>query len=148
MEEFKAKIRLTDGQAVWCDAQGPFRDVSSGRFISQEDLEAHLPNAPNPPDAGQHSAAQQARQQLLAAVRAMGFDVETVEQAWGKLVEVQAELALEKEQGSKATTAARFVGQMTGLDESEQENRQTDHLVLWRELALEILRMLEEETGN
>ena len=74
----------------------------------------------------------------------MGYQAETVEQAWGKLIEVQAELALEKEQGSKATTAARFVGQMTGLDESEQENRQTGHLVLGRELALEILDLLEE----
>lgn len=51
-----------------------------------------------------------ARSELLTVVSAA-----SPEEAWGRLVAVQAEIALEPENGSKATAAARLVAEATGM---------------------------------
>jgi hypothetical protein len=51
-----------------------------------------------------------ARRELLTVVSAA-----SPEEAWARLVAVQAEIALEPENGSKATAAARLVAEATGM---------------------------------
>lgn len=55
--------------------------------------------------------AQEAARQALARAVPAG----SPEDAWGQLVAVQAEIAMEAENGSKATAAARLVAEATGM---------------------------------
>jgi hypothetical protein len=58
---------------------------------------------------------------LIEAVRAMGLPAASAEDAWGRLVGVQARIALDEGGGSKATAAAKLVAQATGLSDAEGE---------------------------
>ncbi|MBN2501241.1 MAG: hypothetical protein JXB38_10715, partial [Anaerolineales bacterium] len=99
-------------------------------------------------DPGKHTqptspsaeAQQRSQAHLLAAVRAGGHTADTPEDAWGKLVGVQTEIALEAENGTKATSAAKLVAQATGLLEEEQANPLGP--------LLEIMHLLEGGTAQ
>ncbi len=60
-------------------------------------------------------AREQARRHLLEAVQGEGYAAQNAEDAWGKLVGVQAAIALDAGNGSKATAAAKLVAQATGM---------------------------------
>ncbi len=59
---------------------------------------------------GAPAAREAARRELLTVVSGA-----SPEEAWGRLVAVQAEIALDPENGSKATAAARLVAEATGM---------------------------------
>lgn len=66
-------------------------------------------------DTQSHSARQRARAHLIEAVRALGLPASSAEDAWGRLVGVQARIALDEGSGARATAAAKLVAQATGL---------------------------------
>lgn len=122
----RAKVILKDGRQVWRDVRVRYREVDTGRWIAAEEAEAlmgttlmSLPLEESGPAANQ----------ILRK----------------RLMEVQAQIALDKESGAKATSAARLVLNM--LKDMEQEE---DHpgdekpwFVLGRELAKEVLAIIE-----
>ena len=67
------------------------------------------------PDSAQNIALRN----VLEAVRRAGYEANTLEDAWGKIVRVQAEIALDPAMGSKATTAAKFLAQALGIASPE-----------------------------
>ncbi|MBT4683249.1 MAG: hypothetical protein HOB70_09450, partial [Chloroflexi bacterium] len=64
---------------------------------------------------------------------------------WGHLVGVQAEIAMDKDNGSKATAAAKLVAQVMGtMEGSPAQDEGIEKLVLGRELAKQVLALLKE----
>lgn len=59
---------------------------------------------------GAPGAQAAARRELLTVVAGA-----SPEEAWGRLIAVQAEIALDPENGNKATAAARLVAEATGM---------------------------------
>ena len=81
---------------------------------------------------------------LIEAVRGQGYEPEDIEDAWGRVIKVQAEIALNPEMGSKATTAAKFLAHMIGFDEgdTQQAEVKTDQS---REAFKYLLGLIESE---
>lgn len=61
------------------------------------------------------SAKNLALRNVLEAIHRAGYEAESLEDAWGRIVRVQAEIALNPAMGSKATTAAKFLAQALGI---------------------------------
>ncbi|MCH7663049.1 MAG: hypothetical protein IH859_04170 [Chloroflexi bacterium] len=98
------------------------------------------------PDQDNPDAAQKiARQQLMEAVRRDGFQAESLEEAWGKIVSVQVEIALDPEMGSKATTAAKFLAQVVGLRHSPASESSRHPTEIGSEAAQLLLELIAEE---
>jgi len=72
------------------------------------------------------SARDRARWHLHEAVRLAGLDPMTVEDAWGRLVGVQARIALDESGGTRATAAAKLVAQATGLMDTVKSETDAD----------------------
>ena len=71
------------------------------------------------------NAQQRAKEHLIEAVRALGLPASTAEDAWGRLIGVQARIALDEGSGARATAAAKLVAQATGLiDAVDPEDEQ------------------------
>jgi hypothetical protein len=116
-DDIKARLRLPDGRLVYRDGQGRHRALGSGQFVP--DAEA-VKAEPAPPEslisasdlpAAHAWSTDAARRGLLAAVDG----AETAEEAWARIVAVQAEIALDPEAGARATAAARLVAQAAGM---------------------------------
>ena len=90
-----------------------------------------------------------AKEYLLAVVQKEGYQVESPVDAWGTLVGVQTKIALDAANGSKATTAAKFVAQATGMilggNSDPGELNIDDFDELGGEAALEILQVVLAE---
>lgn len=75
--------------------------------------------SPSPPSSSAQaqldSAQKIALRNVLDAVHREGYEAENLEDAWGKIIRVQAEIALDPAMGSKATTAAKFLAQALGI---------------------------------
>lgn len=135
-------ITLPDGRQARIGADGRYHTLGSGRWLTAAEVETAC--------AGPQTAA--SPRSLIAeavsqAARNQGFAVKTVDQAVGKLIQVQAEIALDKEDPGKATAAARLLGKLTGLFDQvdTDQNKNTPWFVLGRELAIEVLALVEEE---
>jgi hypothetical protein len=133
----EGNVILHDGREVYKDAKGRWRDIDSNRFVREKDVE----------DARAGRNKRSSKDYVLKAVREQGFSVGSAEEAFAKIVGVQAEIALEKEGGSKAIQAAKFVAQATGMmeGEKEEEKEAEGELALGREMALKLLDLIEEE---
>lgn len=123
----RAKIRLKDGREVWRMVR--YREVGSGRWVSANEVEGLLPEGIGEPaqfSADSSPDPDQIRQQI---------------------VDVQTQIALNKQAGAKSTTAARLVFQM--LSEMEDKARKSGQdapwFVLGRQLAEQVLRLVEAE---
>lgn len=162
-DDARAKIQLPDGRQVWRDGSGRYRDVKTGKWVSREEIEnaSALPNTwlpekdifpANPADAPGR-ANTETEKQIMEAVRGMGREANTLEEAIGHILAVQAEIALEKDNGAKATHAARLIGQITGVlgkGAQKEDTQEEDQpwFVLGRELAKQILALVEEEQSH
>jgi hypothetical protein len=84
------------------------------------------------------------------AAREHGFPVESLGEAWGKVMQVQAEIALDKNNAAKATAAAKLLAQATGImDETEaDQNEQAPWFVLGRKLAWKVLTIIQDEKSR
>ena len=112
--------------------------------VSQKDF--GLTNLLIRPDRDDPDAAQKiAGQQLLEAVRRDGFQAESLEEAWGKIVSVQAEIALDPEMGSKATTAAKFLAQVIGIRNSPASASSRPPAEIGSQAAQLLLELIAEE---
>ena len=109
---------------VFRDKHGRYRDAR-GRWVKHETagelrtvkLRAEEGEVESLAAAARHAA----QEQLVAAVREMGYQVSSAAEAWGVLVGQQAGLALEAGKGAQAIAAAKLVAQATGVLEDEGE---------------------------
>jgi len=91
------------------------------------------------------TAQNTARRHLLEAVRHEGFQAKSVEDAWGKIVRVQAEIALDPAMGSKATTAAKFLAQALGIAIPKIETSENSPPELDNQAAENLLALIAAE---
>ncbi len=144
----RALVTLTDGREVWRDGEGRFRDKSTGQYVTvqEKDLRpalAVVPEEPAPPDS-----REAAREHLLHIVREGGYTASDPADAWGVLVGVQAEIALEAGKGKQAIDAFKLVAQATGLMPAKpqaEETSPTARLELGPDLVRKLLLVLAAE---
>lgn len=77
-----------------------------------------------------------ARQQLVETLTRMGYSIDSFEEAWGQLVAIQGEIAADPDNGSKATSAIKFVAEATGVSIKPSSN-EADNNPLFPNLSLE-----------
>jgi hypothetical protein len=87
IEDARAKIRLADGREVWRHVYIRYREVKTGRWLSSSEME----------------------RLWMREVQAPVKTDDKAEQIRNKIVDVQAEIAMDKAGGSKSTSAARVV---------------------------------------
>ncbi|MEJ2758073.1 MAG: hypothetical protein P8046_06265, partial [Anaerolineales bacterium] len=108
-----------------------YREVRTGRWIPKAEAEALMPVSLHPSHLilAQEVEAQSLRQRLM---------------------EVQAEIALDRDAGAKATSAARLVlNMLKDKDQAEQTgDEDTPWFVLGRQLAKEALELIESLEGE
>lgn len=123
----RAKVRLKDGREVW--RMVSYREVGSGRWVSAKEVDRLLPEDVKVKPGGRSAPRP---------------DLEQIRQ---QIVDVQAQMALDKQAGAKATGAARLV--LKTLNEMEQadsdEPADTAWFILGRQLAEQILVLIEME---
>ena len=142
----RAKITLPDGRQIWRYGNGRYRVIKTGKWIAKEEVEDALAQA----SSIDHNLTA-AQKQLIETVREMGREADTLDEALAQLLAVQAEIALDKDNGAKATNATRLIGQISGIwdKNAQKEDAQQDDdqpwFVLGRELAQELLALVEAE---
>lgn len=144
------EFELIDGRVVRQTPSGRYQDKRTGKWLSKKVvLELRIAksieeNQDTRPMLSPRDYVFQAMQQ---AARKHGYPVESLEEAWGKVMQVQAEIALDKSNAAKATAAARMLAQATGIMEEPEadQDEQTPWFVLGRKLAWEMLFLIREE---
>jgi len=128
IDDARAKITLPDGREVWRQIKVYYREVDSGRWISTQLVEGLI-------RAGET--------RILAASN------DDLEHIRDRIVEVQSQIALDKESGARSTSAARLV--LKALHEMQanalDKGQDPPWFVLGRQLAEHILQMVEEVQG-
>ncbi len=149
-DDLLAKVQLADGCTVWRDGGGRYRDVVSGRFVARAVVEGESA-AEDDEQPLATRAKQSARVRVMDRVQQRGHAAVSAEDAWGELVGVQAEIALDSDNGSKATAAAKLVAQATGMLDAPEDGaaegtgREGEDFLLGRELARQLVSLIEEE---
>jgi hypothetical protein len=152
-----SEFKLSDGRIVQQSPSGRFRDKHTGKWVSKADAESLRLDppcglsAPGDPTAQQTASSRDyALEAVEQAVRQQGHEVRSSGEAWGKVIQVQAEIALDKNNASKSTAAAKLLAQATGImDESEgDKEEQAPWFVLGRELAREMLGIIQDERSR
>jgi len=131
-QDARAKIRLKDGREVWRMVAVTYREIGSGRWVSAHEVDRLLPDGM---DAGPpHPASPRP-------------DMDQIRQ---QIVEVQAQIAMDKEAGARSTSAARLVLKTFAEMEEKEGGLEPDlpWFVLGRQLAEQVLRLLEAESGE
>jgi hypothetical protein len=141
---------LADGCSIWRDENRRYHD-ERGRWVKQADVpvengDIQLPLFQEGENKAITAEAQQAaRRHLLKAVQELGYSARDVADAWGRLVGVQTEIAMDGQGGTRATTAAKLVAQATGLlDEEEGQTMDGLQLDIGEEAAGQLLAILAE----
>lgn len=159
-DDARAKIKLGDGREVWREVIVRYRNVRTGKWVSSEDVavaqtaaSSELPVQRPPEPVEPQDTKKQTEKWILEAVQKLGLPAGTFDEALGQLLAVQAEIALDKDNGAKATSAARLIGQVTGMlgrgagaDPAGEEDQ--PWFVLGRELARHVLALIEEEQAR
>lgn len=154
MFDSKDQIVLPGGRKVHREDSGRYRDAVTGRWVAADSVEgANF--------APRHDLEEKSNQKLMAqptlrdfldravkqAAHNQGHPVESLGEAWAKVLQVQAEIALDKQDPAKATAAARLLAKatnfMSGLEPERDE--QAPWFILGRELAGEVLDLIWEE---
>lgn len=81
----------------------------------------------NPKDRNKealYTGRQIVRQHMTEAVKQSGFDVDSAGDAWGKIIGVQVQIALDASMGSKATSAAKFLAQVAEITDEDTQKEQ------------------------
>lgn len=148
---FMDKKSLDSNLPFYIDNQGRYRDKSTHRYVRKEIVNKFLNSEQViEKDISISERVKDAtRKYLLQTVRNEGYDVADVSGAWGLLIETQTRIALDPEKGSKATSAAKFIGTVAGFLVDVEEPPQKNKKVLGIEIAQKIITMiLEEGKGN
>lgn len=127
----RAKLKLSDGREVWRYVQVYYREVGTGRWISPGEAETLLTDIPEP---GEQASIDETEIQNLRE----------------NLLKVQSQIALDKEGGAKATSAARLVLNILREMEADRKNHEEDcpWFVLGRELAEDVFALVQEEQAR
>ena len=81
---------------------------------------------------------------MVKALKAQGLRVKSLDDIWGQMLGVQAEIALDKDNGSRATAAAKLIAQALGTLQAEEAPAvDEDEVILGRELAQQVLDLIE-----
>jgi hypothetical protein len=128
-DDAKAKIRLMDGREVWRKVKVEYREVGTGRWVSAGDVDSLLLPEWSETDAP------------------LGKPKAEIGKIRQQIVDVQSRIALDREVGAGSTSAARLV--LKTLNEMENshlaEGQTKPWFVLGRQLAVQILKLIEEE---
>jgi hypothetical protein len=143
------KDSLNLNEPFYLDSRGRYRDKKTHRYVKQEIIQKHknqkLTNVGTLENISlSQEAKEAAKRQLLETVIHEGIHVKDVADAWGCLVGVQAQIAMDASKGSKTTNAAKFIGMVTGLLEEDLQKPLISKAVLGRGLAQKLLTMLEK----
>ncbi|MBT3239383.1 MAG: hypothetical protein HON98_02645 [Chloroflexi bacterium] len=121
-----------------------YRDAKTGRFIAKKDIDNYQVER-NKRSLSLSTQQHPIQKKIIQVVQQQGLDARTLEEVWGHLVGVQAEIAMDKDNGSKATAAAKLVAQVMGtMEGSPAQDEGIEKLVLGRELAKQVLALLKE----
>lgn len=148
MDDFE--FELIDGRIVQQSPSGRCRDKSTGRWLSKafaEKMRIDVKASGGQDPKQTASPRDFASQAMQLAAQEHGYSVGSFGEAWGKVIQVQAEIALDKSNAAKATAAAKLLAKATGIME-EPEGGQEDQepwFILGRSLALEMLSFIQEE---
>ena len=164
----RAKIILADGREIWRDGRGRYRDVHTGKWVARLEVEAQsisikqdgqltilppnrwLPDRENPQARLTAGLSAETEKGIIEAVRRMGLRASSLEEAVGHLLAVQAEIALDKENGAKSTSAARLISQAAGIlgktaQTGPEQHEGQSQFFLGARLAKQILALVEAE---
>lgn len=130
------KIKLEDGREIEHTAGGRWRDTATGRFVPKA-------NAPENREYERRDAA--LLRDIVGVVRQAGYPVESLNDAWEVILGVQAEIALDKQGGTKATSAAKFLRDALLPEEGQEDDPE---LILGKQLAADVLALIASESGG
>ena len=120
--ERKKKIRLRDGREVWMYSFVRYKDVASGKFISREEL-------------GEDPA--------LGYGEKMPPDLDEIED---QILSTLTEIAANPELAVKSSSSIRMLlGMVEKMKRKAVEPRSEEWFILGRDLAKEVLEMLDED---
>ena len=137
-----------------CPTGGPpkkIRTAAGGKRTQGYSSQTPAPqktNPPNTPTSNSTNAKKTFRQFVLQTAQEKGHQVETPEEAFGKIIAVQTEIALDPNNGAKATSAAHFIVKTTGILDDSDDQPETERWVLGKKLAGELLQIIEEEKDS
>ena len=146
------EFKLSDGRIVQRSPSGRHRDKCTGKWVSKEDinnLRFVVPCALSEPDAQSVKQNLAPRDYVFQAMERAasehGFPVESLGEAWGLVMQVQAEIAPDKNNAAKATAAAKMLAQATGImnEADADQDEEAPWFVLGRELAWEMLSLIQ-----
>ena len=147
------KTTLPDGRTAKQDKNGRWRS-EAGTFIPNPQRQGAKPNKfckPLAPNPAAKRIQDQHKQTFLEfftqTAQKKGHPVTTPQEAFGAVIAVQTEIALDPNNGAKATSAAHFIIKTTGiLDTPDPDDQpETERWVLGKEIAVEFLQAIEEE---
>jgi hypothetical protein len=143
------KNSLHLNEPFYLDSRGRYRDKKTHRYVKQEIIQKHKNQkftnvGSNENMSFSQEAKEAAKRQLLETVIQEGIHVKDVADAWGCLVSVQAQIAMDASNGSKATNAAKFIGMVTGLLEEDLQKPLISKVVLGRGLAQKLLTIIDK----
>jgi hypothetical protein len=136
-------------EPFYLDSRGRYRDRKTHRYVRKgiiENFKNEIKFDENIPLSKQAREATQ--RHLLETVIEEGIDAENTADAWGHLIRVQTRIALDSEKGSKATSAAKFIGQAAGLMVDDEQKAIISKVILGQKLAQEILGLIEEQSSG
>jgi hypothetical protein len=144
------EFELPDGRIVQQSPSGRYRDKRTGKWVSKVYVEKmRVASGWNGDQAAKQplSPRDYVSKAMEQAARESGYEVESMGEAWGKVMQVQAEIALDKKNAAKATAAAKMLAQATKImdDQEGDKDDQAPWFVLGRELAWEMLFIIQEE---
>lgn len=128
-EDAMAKIKLADGREVWRQVSVRFREVESGRWLSAEEVQKFYPA------------------DIVSNVQKKEQASTSVDQIRQQIVDVQAQIAIDRQAGAQSTSAARLVLKtLSEIENTVQKDQDsTAWFILGRQLAEQVLRLVEEE---
>jgi len=138
---------------VYKDDRGRYRDKKTHRYVKKEIVENILLeiSALDQPE-NDTSLSQKARaatqKHLHETVVEEGIPANDPAEAWGHLISVQTQIAMDAEKGSKATSAAKFIGKVTGLLQEDEQKTQENKALLGRKLAEKLLNLISKEKSQ
>lgn len=150
------EVELSSGATVLIDgvnyrqlSNGVVQDPSTGRFLAQPKGGADT-NITSPEQASA-VASLRYKKYAEAAERgaAAGAGRSDSVSAWGRIIEVQTELAVDKDAGRTATEAAKFVGRAIDALPDKSSNSGTSqqsgvNIAITGDIALKILELVRD----
>jgi len=136
-------------EPFYLDSRGRYRDRKTHRYVRKEIVERFRKETKLDENIPLSKQAREATQKhLLETVNEEGIEAENTADAWGQLIRVQTQIALDPKKGSKATSATKFIGQAAGLLGNDEHRTIISKVILGQKLAQEILELIGEQSSG